>query len=459
MTSGPGLNAGPSSIRIAVVGGGISGLAAAHRLRRLLGDDVVIDLYEPGEPGGTLRQATVSGVTVDIGAEAFLLRRPEIIDLATELGIAEHIVHPAARQPALLAGGGLRTLPRPTLMGIPASVDAVRDVIDEADAERIRGEDARPLDWTPGEDRSIGSLVRDRLGDNVVARSVDPMLSGVYSAGADHIGVRAALPQLAARLDAGATSLTDAVTGLLAAPTPGPVFGSLRDGGYRVLVDALLAAARPVHRPESVTAIRRTARGWSVEADASGDYDAVITAVSPPVAASILDGELSRLHARIPIAQSALALLAVDPSAVLPDNSGVLVASGESLRAKAFTFTTNKWPHLAGGPQLVRCSFGRYPHTLAGVSDAELVEQAGDDLAAVCGLVGLVAPTIVDAAVQRWTSGIPLYAPGHSDIVAAVDSSTPHGLGLAGAAYAGVGVPACVARADAVVRTLVRQLN
>ncbi|WP_018179812.1 FAD-dependent oxidoreductase [Jongsikchunia kroppenstedtii] len=450
MTSGP---------RIAVVGGGISGLAAAHRLRRLLGDGAAIDLYEPAEPGGTLRQATVGGVTVDVGAEAFLVRRPEIVDLATELGIAGRIVHPARRQPALLADGDLRALPRPTLMGIPASVDAVREVIAGADVERIRGEADRPLDWTPGEDRSIGALVRDRLGDKVVDRSVDPMLSGVYSAGADHTSVRAALPQLAARLDAGAPSLTAAVSGLLAAPTPGPVFGSLRDGGYRVLVDALLAAARPAHRTDRVTAIRPAARGWSVHADAVRDYDAVIAAVSPPVAAGLLDGELGRLHARIPVAQSVLVVLAIDPAAPLPDNSGVLVASGESLRAKAFTFTTNKWPHLAGGPQLVRCSFGRYPQSLVDVSEAELVEQAGDDLARVCGLVGLAAPTISDAAVQRWSSGIPLYAPGHADLIAAIDAAAPRGLGLAGAAYAGVGVPACVARADAVVRSLVAQLN
>jgi oxygen-dependent protoporphyrinogen oxidase len=441
------------------VGGGISGLAAAHRLRRLLGDDAVIELHEPNTPGGTLRQASVGGVPVDVGAEAFLVRRPEIVDLATELGIADRIVHPAGRQPALLAAGGLRALPRPTLMGIPASADAVRDVVDDADAERIRGEAARPLDWTPGEDRSIGALVRDRLGDKIVDRSVDPMLSGVYSAGADHISVRAALPQLAARLDAGASSLTDAVNGLLAASRPGPVFGSLRDGGYRVLVDALLAAAHPVRRSEAVTAIGRTTHGWSVHADTVRDYDAVVVAVSPPVAAGMLDGELGELHARIPVAQSALVLLAIDPAAALPDNSGVLVASGESLRAKAFTFTTNKWPHLGGGPQLVRCSFGRYPQSVAEVSDAELVDHAVDDLTVVCRLAGLAAPTVVDATVQRWTSGIPLYAPGHAELVTSIDATVPRGLGLAGAAYAGVGVPACVARAEVVVRALVAQLN
>jgi oxygen-dependent protoporphyrinogen oxidase len=139
----------------------------------------------------------------------------------------------------------------------------------------------------------------------------------------------------------------------------------------------------------------------------------------------------------------------------------VLVASDESLvHAKAFTFSTRKWNHLAADAVLVRVSFGRYGTDLESIEDDQLIDWAVADLATVIALAGggevRVGPR--DAVVQRWPGGLPRYAPGHASLVAEADRSRPPGLVLAGATFDGVGVPACVGRADRAARQLVADL-
>ncbi|MFT4199524.1 FAD-dependent oxidoreductase [Gordonia sp. (in: high G+C Gram-positive bacteria)] len=440
--------------RIAIIGAGLSGLVAAHELRRSLGPDVTIVLYEASDRvGGLLHGADVAGRYTDVGAEAFVLRRPEARDLVVELGLADQIVVPTGARPAVWARGRLNPLPTPAWMGIPASPDAVRTVADDEDLERMTAEPRRPLAWTPGADASIGDLVADRFGPSVVARSVDPMIGGVYSCLSRDIGVRAAMPALAARLDEGAPSLTAAVAALLPSPEApsSPVFGALR-GGYRVLVDALVESSAPVlHLRTPVAAIRGEGAGWSVDGQR---HDAVIVATPAPVAAGQLAdvaADSAGVLADIATAPSAVVALALAPAARVPDHSGILAATGEELArgesanaVKAITISSRKWDHYAGpdGRVRLRASFGRLGEPVTG-TDADLVRTAAAALAQVCDEV----PGVVDAAVQRWPGGLPCYAPGHTERVAAILAGLPAGVAVAGAAYRGVGVPACIAQA------------
>lgn len=448
--------------RVAVLGGGISGLTAAYRLRTLLGGSAVIELFETSpEVGGTLHSVTVDGHPVDVGAEAFLVRRPEAIALVTELGLGDLVVHPGTLGPSILSGGTLRSVARPTLMGIPADPDVVAHLAEDDDLRLMADEVARPLAWTAGQDISIGELVGDRFGRSVVDRSVDPMLSGVYSARADDLGLRSVMPALATRLDAGASSLTAAVAAALGAATgSGPVFGALR-GGYRILVDELnRRAGANVHTDSAVSDVRRAGSRWLVDGDG---FDGVVCALPAPVAARILASveEVSAPLWEVELSGSAVVAMGFDGAVPLPHLSGVLVAGDETVvRAKAFTFSTRKWNHLATDGAVVRASYGRYGAPLADVSDTQLIDWATTDLATVAAIdgadVGQVAPR--DVAVQRWPGGIPRYAPGHSAIVAALERDRPTGLVLAGATYVGVGVPACIGRADAMARLLVGEL-
>ncbi|MBE7162228.1 MAG: protoporphyrinogen oxidase [Williamsia herbipolensis] len=454
--------------RVAVVGAGVSGLTAALALRDALGRAAHIDVLEgSSRPGGLLTSRTVAGVDVDAGAESFIVRRPEAIGLIDRLGLSEHVVTPTSRRPAVLARGALRPLPRPTVMGIPAGPDAVAAVADAEDLSRMSAEPDRPLSWTAGEDVAIGALVGDRFGRSVVDRSVDPMLSGVYSARADDIGLRAALPQIAARLDAGAPSLTAAVSAVVPPPSGGPVFGAL-DGGYRTLIDALVDAAGVEPRYDTpVTAMTGDRHEWVLTVDGAADlrYDAVVLAVPAPAAATLLDPGSARsvsALAQVQVAGSALVVLALAESVTLPDHSGVLVATGEATTAKAITLSSQKWPHLGAGPRLVRVSFGRLGDPVDAVADDDLVRAAVDDLGLVSTLAGGREPRpdeVLDAVVQRWPVGLPRYGPGHLALVAAADAALPDGVATCGATYAGVGVPACIARAQVAAARVVAHLT
>ena len=470
------------AVRVAVVGGGVSGLVAAYRLRSELGPDAQIDLLEAGETlGGLLKTVDVGGISVDVGAEAFIVRRPEAMALVTELGLTDRLVSPTPRRPAVYSGGRLHPLPRPALMGIPAGPGAVAGLVDDADCKRIAAEPDRGLAWVPGTDVSVGELVADRFGESVVSRSVDPMLGGVYSCLSADIGVREALPALAAKLDAGSPSLSAAVAELTGRPggsgpaDTSPVFGTLI-GGYRVLVDALLDAASPnVHVCSAVTDFAgNAAEGWvplcgRSPAGSETPYDAVVLAVPAWLAGHALRSaapEAAATLRSVERAGSAVVSLTLAPDTPLPEHSGVLVASGEDLRAKAFTFSSHKWAHLGeqGAPRSVRASFGRYGQpvpdecTQPGI-DADLLTWALADLDHVCATAG--APTlsgqVIGSFIQRWE--LPRYAPGHLAVMSTLADRMPPGIVLAGNAYAGVGVPACIGVADAAVRRLAPQLR
>ena len=440
------------TFRVGVVGGGIAGLVAAYRLQTSLGAEVAVTLLEPGTVGGQLSTVDLAGAPFDVGAEAFVARRPEVPALLDELGLGDRLVAPAGRRPLIYTPDGLHPLPAPTLMGIPAEAEAVAGVVSAETIARISDEPGRALDWIAGADVSVGRLVRDRFGADVVARSVDPLLGGVYAGSADHTGLRAALPQLAAALDAGAPSLTDAVRRTLPTPRPGPVFGAIA-GGYRVLVDALAAAIDTVVTA-AVTRVRRRDDWWTLDTEAgSFDCDALVLAVPPPALAQITASALPQVATAagsLDVSHPAVVALALRRDTVLPDASGVLVATDAGLRAKAFTFSSRKWNHLDEGVHYLRASFGR--HGGPSSPDAQaLVAQALADLETITG----VRAEPIDQQVRVWSPGIPQYQVGHRDVVAEAMAALPESVALAGAWIDGVGVPACVASGAAAAERIV----
>ncbi|MGA9872837.1 MAG: protoporphyrinogen oxidase [Rhodococcus sp. (in: high G+C Gram-positive bacteria)] len=437
------------AVKAAVVGGGISGLAAAYRLRTTLGPDADITIVEASDRlGGAVRTVELAGGPLDIGAEAFIGRRPEVPALMAELGIADQLVHPAGRRPLIYADGALHPMPAGTLMGIPADAASMAGLVDDATLDSIAREPATPLQWDKATDVSVAELVGARFGEQVLHRSVDPLLGGVYSGLSDSIGVRAGLPTLAAALDDGAPSLSAAVERALPTPSAGPVFGALRDG-YGVLVDALIAGANArITMGTTVTSICGERRGWRV--DPIGHVDIVVLAVPAPALAHILSDavpDASAAAAEIRLASSVVVAMALPVGTELPDNSGVLVATDAGLDVKAFTLSSRKWDHLADrSVPLLRASLGRFgddAHLSA--SDEDLVELAVGDLRTATGIDA--APTA--SIVQRWPGGLPQYAPGHLDRVAEILSAVAQvpGVAVAGAWGGGVGVPACVASA------------
>ena len=450
--------------RTVVVGGGIAGLAAAQALADA-GDDVVV-LESSPEVGGKLRLAEVAGVTVDVGAEAMLARRPEAVDLAAGLGL--DLVHPATIASRIWTRGALRPLPR-SVMGVPADLDqlAASGVLSDEGLARARSEVVGPR---PDDDVSVGGLIASHLGDEVVDRLVEPLLGGVYAGHARSLSARATVPQVVALLDRD-PSLVAAARQVPANAPATPVFAGLAggmgrlpqvlagDGGFTVRTGATVREARrtetgfaltvgPTVAPETVTCDRL------VLATPAAPAGRLLAELAPTAAAELAAVE----YASMAVVTLAFRVDDVAGVTALADDSGFLVPPVDGRTIKASTFSGTKWGWVreAGateGVLLLRTSVGRHrEEAILQRSDEELVAASLADLADATGLSAVP----VDSHVQRWGGGLPQYAVGHLDRVARVRAAVARvpGLGVCGAAYDGVGIPACIASAHRAVAEL-----
>ncbi|MFI6002572.1 protoporphyrinogen oxidase [Streptomyces sp. NPDC051366] len=459
-----------------VIGGGIAGLAAAHRL---LADGLRITLLEAGPRlGGKLLAGELAGAPVDLGAESVLARRPEALELARAVGLGEALQPPATATAHLWTRGALRPMPRGHVMGVPGDLAplAASGVLSAEGLARIEAErELPPADI--GEDVAVGEYVAARLGHEVVDRLVEPLLGGVYAGNAYRISMRAAVPQLfeAARTHA---SLGDGVRELqhrAAAQQPQqagrPVFSGI-DGGIgrlpQAVAEACRAAGARISTGTPVREVLRTAGGWRVVTDAEAiDADAVVLAVPAGPAARLLDGLAPAAAAElrsVEYASMALVTMAFRRSelpAAITDGgaSGFLVPPVDGRTIKASTFSSNKWAWAGADPELflLRTSVGRYgDEGDLGREDSELVEVSLRDLGEAVGL----AARPVASTVTRWDGGLPQYPVGHLARVARIRGAVEAlpGLAVCGALYDGVGIPACIASAgkaaDVVMATL-----
>ncbi len=448
-----------------MVGGGLSGLTAAYQLALDLPDARITVLEASDIPGGALHTVDFPSGPMELGAEAFIGRRPEASELVAELGLTDALRHPGPLGPAILTGGRLVPMPPGTVMGLPSDVTALTGVLTPAESDAAARERDTPLEWEPGGDVSLGRLVAERFGDAVVSRLVDPMLGGVYAAPSSGLGLRQVVPGLAEVLDRGAPTLTDAVGQLVGDRVPGPVFATL-DGGYRTLVGSLIeASGARVRTQAACTALHREETGYTLTVTgARGSWveeaDLVVVAVPVPHAAPLLaaaggvDDAVTGLTG-IRTASSAVVAMEVDRGLGLPELSGVLVATDEPVPFKAMTFTSRKWPHLDTRPgHLVRVSFGRLDDDeVLLADDIALARMAESALAGVCGS----APSILHSRVRRWQDSLAEIGPAHADRIAdvrAVLADRLPGVEVVGGATEGVGVPACIGSARAAARRL-----
>ena len=460
-------------VEIVVVGGGIAGLAAALRLRDRLGDAAELTVVEQSDRlGGKLHSTRFADGVLESGAETFLMRDPDgtpspAARLVERVGLTGALRHPATTRAALAVAGRLHPIPAGTLMGVPAdpsTVDGLAAVPAGRDADT-----GRPL-LAPGADVSVGELVRARLGDEVADRLVDPLLGGVYAGRADDLSLATTIPALAAAARSQPT-LAGAVRAAAPAPASAaspaapraPVFGTIEGGLSRLVSAAAEASGARLMLGLPVRELAAEGNRWRLVAGPTPrptvlHADAVVLAVPSRPAARLLAGvdeDAARAVGELDYASVALVRLAV-PGADLPELSGLLVPAVEGYAVKALTIFSNKWAHLRrdDGTALLRASIGRYGETaVLQQSDADLVALARRELGE---LIGAPLPEPFAADVVRWGGGLPQYRPGHLDRVAAARAALGGRatLALAGAAYDGVGIPACVRSGEAAAEVL-----
>lgn len=464
-----------SSARVVVVGGGISGLAAAWDLsQRLPGAHIrVVDASD--RPGGKLRLEAVAGHRIDVGAESLLARRLEAVELIEEVGAGALLTHPVTTSANVWSRGHLHPLPKGTLMGVPGEPAAALGLL--TDEEVARAIDEQP--WPGGvleHDVAVGDYVGRRLGSAVVDRLVEPLLGGVYAGHARRLSLQACVPGLSEVARSGG-SLTAAARAAAAAGASdtSPVFAGVV-GGLGRFAELLVASlrARGVEVCSGVIARelhRRAGGGWTVVAGPRPwpeplDADAVVLAV-PAAPASRLLREHAPVAADelagIEYASMAIVTLAVAKEGLgdLP-GSGFLVPPVDGRRIKASTFSSNKWAWVAEASReafFLRASVGRAREEAdLQRPDEELVRLAVRE---VSEAIGRPLSPLLGAHVQRWGGGLPQYAVGHRARVARVRACVAElpGLEVAGAAYDGVGIPACVASGRAAAAAVTTHLT
>jgi oxygen-dependent protoporphyrinogen oxidase len=459
--------------RVAIIGAGVAGLTASYLLREA---GLAVTVLE-GSPrlGGKLAVSEVAGVQVDAGAEALLARRPEGTALIGELGLSGELRTPGTTSAGIWTRGQIRPLPRRQFMGVPADLAEVgaTGILSAGGLARAR-EDLSMPGTDPGHDESVTARVGGRFGAEVVDRLVEPLLGGVYAGRCEDLSFQATLGPLA-QAARGRNSLAEAAASLLPAAqpasAPAPVFATLA-GGLGMLPPALAAASgADVRTMAMVRELARTAAGWRLTAGSAHapeyiEADAVILAVPARPASRLLAlaaRDAAAALAEIKYASMAIITLAF-PAAAFPSpvtGSGFLVPAVDGRAVKAVTFSTVKWPHLRGAEpdlQIVRCSVGRLGEdAVLQRDDSDLAALAAGDLAEATGVRG--APAAV--RVSRWGGGLPQYSVGHLDRVARIRAgiAAQPGLAVCGAAYDGVGIPACIATARLAVDQVLSYLG
>ncbi|MGA7835818.1 MAG: protoporphyrinogen oxidase [Acidimicrobiales bacterium] len=463
-----------SRASVVVVGGGISGLAAAWELsggvEEPTGSTPRIEVVEAnGCVGGSLVTAPFAGRVIDLGADGFLARRPEAVTLVNELGLSDELESIAASGAWLWSLGALHELPRDLVLGVPTNLRAILDFKGVTwRAHLAARRDAHfPARLRVGEDATIGDIVRTKLGSELAYRLVEPMIGGIQAGRIDELSARSVFPALYEAAKKGGSLMKALRPSGVTLPGPastqvasGPVFCSLRNGVGSLageLLTRLVDRGVIVRSGVAVTAIRRTpAGGYPLEVDTyrtTTPANAVVLATPAPVAGSLL-GSLDPSLAALGDVHSASAAMVTyciprGEIELPPDGTGVLVPlqtpwrNGESIMVTAVTFLDRKWPRLRRDNDVVlRAHVGRIDDTrFLALNDAELTARVTEELAALLPHFG----TPSDSLVQRWPNGLPQYRVGHEDRVErAREAAARYSCALAGSAYDGVGIPASI---------------
>lgn len=456
-----------------IVGGGIAGLAAALYLNR--GDArLKITILEGAQRiGGKLHASEVAGVEVDEGAEAMLARRPEGGELARLAGLGDALVHPGTTRAAVLSRGSLHALPTGHVMGVPSDLGALArsGILSPGGLARVSLDLLLPPTRV-STDVSVAAYIRARMGREVVDRLIEPLLGGVYAGRADMLSLDATMPRVAAVARTERSLLRAASAIAAGAPRDaGPVFATLKHGMGSLPQAVAKASGADVRTGAVVRKLVRTEAGWRLiigpaPEEEAVDADAVILAVPARPASRLLEREAPAAAAelaRIEYSSMAVVTLAYPRTAFprVPHGSGYLVPAVERRPVKAATFATTKWPHLAEAGRdlvIVRCSIGRLgEEKILQRDDAELAGLATREMTEITGVRGLP----VDSRVTRWGGALPQYDVGHLDRVARVRAAVADqpGLAVCGAAYDGVGIPACVATGRAAADRILEHLR
>jgi len=433
--------------RVLVVGGGITGLAAAVALIDEPG--VEVHLWEAADRlGGKIASSSFAGVEhVDEGADAYLTRVPHAVQLADRVGISD-LTSPTSATAAVWHDG-LHEIPSGILLGVPASIRpfVTTSLLSWHGKARAALEPVLPR---RAHDDSLGRLVRSRFGDEVHERLVDALVGSIYATDTDRSSLTA-VPQLATLAEQNRSLLVGGrrVRRQATATAGDPIFAAPANG----MAALVASAARAVEAGGGSIASGRTAECIEPDGEAwraDGQlFDAIVIASPARSAGSLLASVLPDASAGLTAIEYAdvtmirLAIEGADWPERLEGRSGYLVPKPDQRWVTAASFGSQKWTHWRpdDGRQIIRASLGRDGLPVGHLDDDEALRHTVDDLTHHLDLD--VQPT--DLSITRWSDAFPQYRPHHHERIAEIDAALPGTLALAGASYRGIGIPACIA--------------
>ncbi|MFC3040667.1 protoporphyrinogen oxidase [Virgibacillus xinjiangensis] len=462
--------------RIAIVGGGITGLSAAYYLQKEINDKKLpyeIKLIESGNRlGGKIKTLKQNGFTIEQGPDSLLARKQPALKLTKELGLEERVIHNGTGQSFMLMKRKLYQMPKEAFMGIPKTAKSIRStkLISTTGKLRAMMEPFIPKGKKDG-DQSLGEFFRRRFGDELLVNQVDSLLSGIHSGDIDRMSLKATYPMFH-KLEQEYGSVMKGLRKTMPSPKknasskPASVFFSY-EGGLGTLVERLEEELEEdnVQLNTSVDHIEKKENGYHLLLSDGTVYkaDAVIsTTPHSAVPRMFSQYDFFKVFNHVPSVSTANVVLAFDQSALKKDidGTGFLVSRNSDYRITACTWTHKKWPNTAPeGKALLRCYVGRPgDEEIVDLSDDEITDIVLKDLRKVMKIKGKPEFTVI----TRWKNGRPQYHVGHverlAEVRANMESHLP-GVYLAGASYEGGGIPDCIEQGEQAVTNVLEFLK
>ncbi|WP_018924191.1 protoporphyrinogen oxidase [Salsuginibacillus kocurii] len=471
-------------MKIAIIGGGITGLSAAYYLQKELlarGLSGEYKLFEASaQLGGKIQTDYTNGFVLEKGPDSFLARKTSAAKLAKEVGMDDELIYNTKGHAYIYKDQKLHNMPGGAIMGIPTKVAPFATTSLFSPFGKLRaGADVflpRSQSAKQNEDQSIGAFFRKRLGSEVVDHLIEPLLSGIYAGRIDSLSLQATFPQFA-QIEEKHRSLILGMRQTMAErqtatsqekdSKPKGMFQSLRNGlsslvesiGNHLDEDALYLE----HELEAVTPaeegsyLLRFANGHEEHFD-----EIIMTTPHPQIANALPDMKNSQWFKDMPSTSVATVAMALKEEQ-LPsdlDGTGFLVTKGGGLTITACTYTHKKWEHAAPeGYALLRCYVGRPgEEEIVHESDEAIKQTVLADLNHIVPIHGEPLFT----RVTRWTKAMPQYLVGHVQQLAAfreeLEARFP-GIHVAGASFEGIGLPDCISQGEKAAQVVAERCN
>ncbi len=465
MTRGP-------AIRVAVAGAGISGLASAYYLRKFCSEEGIgldLVLFESAvRPGGVFDTVREDGMTVELGPDSFITSKPWAVDLVRDIGLEDSLLgvgEGSGKGVFVYTGGELHALPEGFFLMAPSRLSPfLRSKLFSTRAKlRFFLEPLIPRG--SGEDQSVASFVRRRLGDEILEKAAQPLLGGIYMSDPENLSLASAAPQFLEMENKNRSVFLS----LLRNPPGSRGEGGARYGlfltlknGMSVVAERLLESAEfsDVRFRSPVTSLGKSDDGWVVRTEYGEDvFDAVVLSVPAYAAGSLLldvDPQLAETLRGINYISSVVAVCVFEEKEFsgLPDGLGIIIPDTEGMNLVACSLYSKKFPcKCAGAKVVVRCFLGgqKNPETVSW-SEEKIEMVLRDELLTVFGADNRPVKTWI----RKYPKSMPHFSPGHKDTVSEISEKSSHhsGLGLCGS-YMGVGISDCVRSGNLAARSIV----